>query len=90
MLIGVMEQTDFAQSQVRLAPGDILVLHTDGVTEARYDGGELFGEERLAQLIRSSKIKNVMKVPELIFDEINEYTHGNLGDDVVVLAVGLR
>ncbi|MQA73457.1 MAG: SpoIIE family protein phosphatase [Solirubrobacterales bacterium] len=46
-LLGIVEAPDWIAEQVRMGPGDQLVLYTDGVIEARRQGGERFGTERL-------------------------------------------
>lgn len=50
-LIGVFAEPRFITSTVRLAPGAGLLLYTDGLTEARIDGGCLLGQERLAAFL---------------------------------------
>ncbi len=49
--IGLDEKTVYAQDNLRLCPGDCICLYTDGATEAFNEKGELFGEERLVQLL---------------------------------------
>ena len=48
-LLGVVEEPEWAPVRVELDPGDQLVLYTDGVIEARRDGGERFGTDRLRE-----------------------------------------
>jgi sigma-B regulation protein RsbU (phosphoserine phosphatase) len=50
--IGIMETAKFALRRETLAPGDLLFIYTDGITEAAAVSGEEFGEARLAQLLR--------------------------------------
>jgi phosphoserine phosphatase RsbU/P len=45
--LGIDPEHVFEESEITLKPGDRLVLYTDGITEARAPGGELFGESRL-------------------------------------------
>lgn len=47
LVAGYLEDFTFVEEQLTLAPGDTLILYTDGVTEAMNGAGELFGEERL-------------------------------------------
>ncbi len=49
--VGIVAPQDYAQETVQLASNDVLVLYTDGVIEARSEGGEMFGVERLAKLM---------------------------------------
>lgn len=50
MLVGALSDASFATSHLRLEAGDTLLLHTDGLTEAR-PGGEFFGEENLTAYV---------------------------------------
>ena len=52
--LGVFDDANLTDQEIHLAPGDTLLLYTDGVTEARAPDGTFFGEERLASLLRSS------------------------------------
>lgn len=53
LLLGVFEDIGLEEGVVTLAPGDRVVLYTDGVTEARSPAGEFFGEERLEEELRA-------------------------------------
>jgi PAS domain S-box-containing protein len=89
MIIGAIAPTDFEERAIDLSAGDLLVLYTDGVLEARR-AGELFGEKRLIELVGRTKIKDVRKFPQLVFDKIEKFAQGKLSDDTVVLAIRLR
>jgi phosphoserine phosphatase RsbU/P len=67
---------------------DILVLYTDGVTEASRDG-ELFGDERLESVVMRQPV-GPESLPQLILAQVLAFSHGTLRDDVAVLAVSLR
>jgi sigma-B regulation protein RsbU (phosphoserine phosphatase) len=51
--LGLEEKAHWGQKIVRLAPGDLLVLYTDGITEAQNLQGKFFGEQHLVEVIRS-------------------------------------
>jgi serine phosphatase RsbU (regulator of sigma subunit) len=73
----------------QLQPGDRVLFYTDGVTESRGTGGELFGMERLAQLfVRSStegqtEAETVRRLAATVLD----YNSGPLRDDATFLMV---
>jgi serine phosphatase RsbU (regulator of sigma subunit) len=50
LILGIKRGVHFEERQVRLYPGDVLLLYTDGITEAETPEGEFFGEERLISL----------------------------------------
>ena len=54
-VVGILEAASYEEDEVTLAPGDWLVLYTDGITEARDGRGDLFGEERLCALVESAR-----------------------------------
>src|SRR5207249_11447151 len=54
VILGVDEGAHFDSGVVDLAPGDVLALFTDGVTEAMNADDHLYGEERVAALVRRS------------------------------------
>jgi serine phosphatase RsbU (regulator of sigma subunit) len=70
-----------------MAPGDLLLLYTDGVTEARR-GLELFGEKRLERLLRRKRI-TAGRLPSLVLDQVLAFSSGSLHDDMAVLALAL-
>ncbi len=43
--LGIMEDVQYSESSVKLHPGQTLILYTDGITEAKRPGGEMFGVE---------------------------------------------
>jgi sigma-B regulation protein RsbU (phosphoserine phosphatase) len=52
-IVGVFENAEFADATLALAPGDLMILHTDGLTDARLHPGERVGEQRVHELIAS-------------------------------------
>jgi PAS domain S-box-containing protein len=70
----------------RLAPGDALVLYTDGVTEARRDG-EMFGEERLRALLSGLAGRSAGDLVEGVERAVVAHHGGPLDDDLALLAL---
>lgn len=83
--LGIFPEASWLPRSVKVRPGDLLVLYTDGVTEARRNG-ELFGEERLRKTVAANS-RSLAQLPQSILDEILAFTRGVLLDDVAVLAV---
>jgi sigma-B regulation protein RsbU (phosphoserine phosphatase) len=86
-LVAPFRDATFHDAQCRLDPDDLLVLFTDGVTEARLEGGELFGEERLEEILRSSLSSPVADVCRRVIRAASDFTRGNLPDDATVLVL---
>jgi sigma-B regulation protein RsbU (phosphoserine phosphatase) len=86
-LVAPFRDATFHDAQCRLDPGDLLVLFTDGVTEAGSAGGELFGEERLERVLRSSSSSPVADVCRSVIRAASDFTRGDLPDDATVLVL---
>ncbi|HET6652240.1 MAG TPA: SpoIIE family protein phosphatase [Nocardioides sp.] len=84
-LIGVLESVEFRDRVVRLEPGDVLTLFTDGVTEARRNG-ELYGDARLRASVERSDASAVAVV-EAILDDVDAFQRGSLRDDVALVSL---
>jgi serine phosphatase RsbU (regulator of sigma subunit) len=54
MALGVLEDVVWERKTVQIAPGDVLVLYTDGVTDAQNAQQAFFGEERLLEVVRAN------------------------------------
>lgn len=88
-IIGAFVGLDYSDDIEVLAPKDILVLYTDGTTEARRDY-EFFGDERLRDVIQKTSLSSAKGFPGSIFKSIIDFTGGSLPDDLAILAVSLR
>jgi phosphoserine phosphatase RsbU/P len=75
----------------RIAPGDVIVLYTDGITEAMDRDGELFGDEALARVLASQAHLNAAGIRERVVREVRAFVgDAEPHDDMtmVVLKVG--
>ncbi len=89
-VLGVFPNQAFSLGTARLAPGDRVILFTDGVTEARNPAGEEFGEERLVRLLLENRAGSASELQENILKAAAEFSRGPWDDDVtlLLLAVG--
>ena len=65
--------SSYSTGRVELAPGDLLVLYTDGVTEALNSEDEPFGEERLKEAIVESRDLPAERLKEEIYGRVTEF-----------------
>lgn len=89
MWVGIQPEFDVEDSALQLHDGDLLVLYTDGVTEARNPARKLFGAERLVPLILSSGSESVRQVCDRILQAVLEWSPVP-EDDVTVLVARHR
>ncbi|TCO55180.1 PP2C family protein-serine/threonine phosphatase [Actinocrispum wychmicini] len=89
MLVGVTSNARFGQETVELNRGDVCLLYTDGITEARGGptGDEMFGDERLADLLAGCQDTPIDTVLTKINAAVGEWLGGNDHDDIALLAI---
>jgi PAS domain S-box-containing protein len=88
-IIGLFEDVAISQETVTLAGGDLLVLYTDGVLEARDSSGEFYGDTRLRDLLAASPGTSPDAVAESIEADVLAFQDGNPRDDIAILVVGI-
>lgn len=91
LILGVRQEFPYEQESLVLEPEDVLLLYTDGVTEAANDYGVLFGEDRLMELLRDAHEATPGELLDRIFDQVRLFagTHSFQDDvSVVVMKVG--
>jgi sigma-B regulation protein RsbU (phosphoserine phosphatase) len=88
-VLGVFEEQSFGLGVVDLAPGDRLVLFTDGVTEASNSEGEEFGDWRLVSLLEEKRGLPAAALREKIAAAISEFSGGHLTDDATLLVLAV-
>ncbi len=87
-LVGVAPNVVYGESRWHLGPGDLLVVYTDGVTEAQDGRGQFFSEERLAELIRADGANSTSAVVDRILAAVESFESGaERADDITVLAL---
>ncbi|MGH9591133.1 MAG: PP2C family protein-serine/threonine phosphatase [Terracidiphilus sp.] len=90
-VIGLFDAWECSISNTAMSEGDLLVLYTDGVTEAMDDDGEEFGEIRLIDVIRRNRSLPARALAEAIGNEVIGFGGGQQYDDItVVIAKKIR
>jgi sigma-B regulation protein RsbU (phosphoserine phosphatase) len=86
--LGVIEDVPMEERTIPLGPGDFLLLYTDGLTEAFSPEDEIYGEERLQQLLKTTKMRSARGVLDAIEASVNRFM-GPIpaADDLTMLAV---
>ena len=87
LLLGVAPSAELTEAEVVLAPGDALVLYTDGVTEARDPAGSFFGVDRLEHLLVTCAGRTADGVARRVELAVVDHQDGHTTDDVAVLVI---
>jgi sigma-B regulation protein RsbU (phosphoserine phosphatase) len=87
LVIGLFPEILLEEEEVRLAPGDIFVAFSDGVTEPENEYGE-FGEERLLELVRSNRHLSLARISDMVLSAVQDWIgeHEQPDDVTLVLA----
>ncbi len=86
-LLGVLDDATFEDASLRLEPGDVVLLYTDGVVEGRR-GRELFGEDRLLATLEECGGPPATLV-DAVMNAVLDFQDGTLRDDVAIVAFGV-
>ena len=71
--LGVIDGIDYQEDSLRLAPGEAVVLFTDGVTEAENYQPELFEIERLRQVFEGVPPSNAEETNKAVFEAVHDF-----------------
>lgn len=83
-----MEGVTYVRHKLRMEPGDVLFLYTDGVTEMNDAAGSLYGEERLKALLDGSGEAAPEKLAEAVMKDIRQFQgRAEQFDDVTMLVI---
>ena len=86
MLLGALNtMIPYQSGKIKLQTGDVVVMFTDGISEAMNEADEEFGEERIAEIVAANHQKSAQELKQLILEEVKLFCKGNYGDDVTML-----
>ena len=87
-LLGAFRRLDLVERSVVLAPGDLLLLYTDGVTDARAEDGRRFGDDRLLDVLEATRGAPATVVVDAIRDACRRFADGMpMADDITIVAI---
>lgn len=89
MAVGVMEGIEYPQESAQLRPGDTLYLYTDGITEAFNPEKQVYGEDRLASILRGQAPgASLEDISQTVIQDVRAFERGTLQtDDITSLCL---
>ena len=88
LALGVMEDSSYTEAQHEIASGQILVMATDGVWEARNNEGEMYGKDRLYKVIREYTSATAAEIQGAVFESVRRFRNNfPLEDDMTLVIV---
>jgi sigma-B regulation protein RsbU (phosphoserine phosphatase) len=85
--LGLSDQTRFVESATAIEPGQIIVIGTDGIWEARNRAGEMFGKVRLMDFVRRHAKEGAQALVLAVLDAVEEFRDPNESADDMTLMV---
>lgn len=86
--LGVMERAEIGERSIDLFPGETLVIYTDGITEAFSPTEQIYGEERLLQVLVESRAKSAEQLLDEIDTDVTTFiADAPVADDLTMIAV---
>ena len=91
LAMGVFEDTDFKEAHQEIAPGQIILIATDGIWEARNPKGEMFSKDRIHQIIRRNAAKTASEIQNAILDSLKRFQKDvKLEDDMTLVVIKIK
>jgi sigma-B regulation protein RsbU (phosphoserine phosphatase) len=81
MVIGLVDDWSAETGEVALCPGDLLVVYSDGITEAEDRSGREFGEARLVRTLEANRDRDPSALLDVVFEEVRRFADGEQADD---------
>ena len=85
-VVGAFPFSKYGESTVQLERGDLLIWYTDGITEPEDSYGEMFGEDRLIELIAKNSERPDAQIIQTVMESVRQWTASpELSDDMTVI-----
>jgi sigma-B regulation protein RsbU (phosphoserine phosphatase) len=90
-VVGAFPFSEYGESSLQLESGDLLVCYTDGITEPENDYGEMFGDDRLIEVLLRNAGRADQKVVDAVMEAVLSWTGSpELQDDMTMLLARRR
>ncbi len=88
LCLGVMEDMDYQESEIRLEPGSVLFLFTDGLEDATSSDGKMFGTERVISVLNETDSDDPLRITKAVSEAVDIFVDGaEQFDDLTMLCV---
>lgn len=87
MLVGAFDWAGYEETEIALQPGDLLLIFSDGISEAENDAGAEYGEKQLAQFVVERRALSAEQLRDAIFEEIDAWSGTRERDDDQTLVI---
>jgi sigma-B regulation protein RsbU (phosphoserine phosphatase) len=89
--LGLMEETEYDELEFRLDPGNVLILASDGVTDAMNPAGQMYDEARFQASLAAHANEPIAQCVKNLYRNITEFTqNAEVHDDITILGIRRR
>jgi serine phosphatase RsbU (regulator of sigma subunit)/CHASE2 domain-containing sensor protein len=86
--LGILDEADYEETQLQMEPGDKVVYYTDGIVEAMNKNEDMYGFERLHEVVKSSPAENAEALMNDIISDVSDFTGAaTQHDDLTIIVV---
>ncbi len=85
--LGISKESEYRAAQYAIAPGQIIVIATDGIREARNRYGEMFGKDAFYNVIRQNANAGAKNIMRAVFTAVDLFQYGNKAEDDMTLVI---
>ncbi len=90
-LLGIDARSLFHEMKMVVSPGDVILLYTDGITEAANQLGERFGEDRLKKCLQDAVVGSAQQIVDVVIETVTAFISPELPkDDVTAFVIKVK
>ncbi|MDR3748738.1 MAG: SpoIIE family protein phosphatase [Acidobacteriota bacterium] len=89
-VLGLFEEWECTVVETQLSPGDVLIIYTDGISEAGPHEDEEFGEERLVDAARADTTRSAEEILNTVVATVQQFSQGEQADDMTLIVARSR
>jgi phosphoserine phosphatase RsbU/P len=87
IVMGIIEDAQYKESRIKFSSGDMAIFYTDGITEAMNSQGELYGVNRLIEVIRDNCLLETKEILNKILADISKFSQNTEQHDDITLII---
>jgi serine phosphatase RsbU (regulator of sigma subunit)/CHASE2 domain-containing sensor protein len=89
--LGILDEANYEETQLKMEPGDKVVYYTDGIVEAMNKNEDMYGFERLNEVVKSSTAENAEDLMNDIIKDVSDFTGAApQHDDLTIIVVSVN
>ncbi len=87
LVVGMLPDVPYEDDSIEMQPGDVVVIYSDGVTEANNEREDMFGEARLQTLLKEVRTKSAKEIVDDVYEAVKKHEASSEPDDDITVVV---